>query len=157
MNHRPSFCIINTVLISFSGRSGFRISPRLPNTKLTFQEKAAVSSFRFDVSTHSTATLYSSKRKPTARHLVRVRREHALNGSVCVRCGLELNSLWRRQSLIACLELPCSKGYQFAVLGVHCHLSTTVASDAGGAVSASPCIVLPLVTAFRRYVTVCTR
>ena len=57
MNCRPSFCIVNTVLNSFSRRSGFRISPRLPKTKLTFQEKAPVNSFRFDVSTHLSATL----------------------------------------------------------------------------------------------------
>ena len=34
------------------------------------------------------------------------------------------------------------------------HLSTTVKSDAGGVVSASQCIVLPLVTALRRFVQV---
>ena len=72
MNHRPSFCIANTVLNQRFRQVRPRISPRLPKTKRTFQEKAPVNSFRFDVSTHSTATLYSSNQKPTARHLVRV-------------------------------------------------------------------------------------
>ena len=36
------------------------------------------------LSTHSTATLHSSNPKPTARHLVRARRPHALNGNAVI-------------------------------------------------------------------------
>ena len=53
-------------------------------------------------------------------HSFRLKTREGSRQAECVRCGLELKNLWRRQRLVACLELPCSKGYQFAVLGVHC-------------------------------------
>ena len=46
-----------------------------------FQENVPVSSFRFDVTTHSTATLYSSTHTPTATQLVQDRLVHTLNGN----------------------------------------------------------------------------
>ena len=63
-----------------------------------------------------------------------------------MRC---LNSLWRRQRLIACLELPCSKAYEFAVLGVQCTHEPFVDERK---VRCRRCIVLPLVAALRRFV-----
>ena len=68
----------------------------------------------------------------------------------------DLNRSWR-QRLIACLELPYSKGHQFAALGIHCthdHMLTAVKSDAGVVVSASQHIVLHPLTALRRFAQV---
>ena len=80
-NHRPSFCIVNTVLNQLFRQVRIGCLSKTAKTKLTLQEKAPANSFRFDVSTHSITTLYSSIQKPTARHLVQVRREHAGNGN----------------------------------------------------------------------------
>ena len=80
-NHRPSFCIVNTVSNQLFRQVRIGCLSKTAKTKLTLQEKAPVNSFRFDVSTHSITTLYSSIQKPTARHLVQVRREHAGNGN----------------------------------------------------------------------------
>ena len=77
MNHRPSFCIVNTVLNQLCLQVRIPCLSKNAKTKLTFQEKVPINSFRFDVSMHSTATLYSSIEKPAARHhLVQVRRQH---------------------------------------------------------------------------------
>ena len=78
--HHLPFCIVNTVLNQPFRQVRIPCLSKIAKNKLTFQEKAPVNSFRFDVSTLSTATLYSSIQKTTARHLGQVRREHAVNG-----------------------------------------------------------------------------
>ena len=66
MNYRPSFCIVNTV-----SKQLFRqvrilyLSKTTENKPRTFQQDVSVNSFRFDVSTQSTATLCPPNQKPT--------------------------------------------------------------------------------------------
>ena len=81
MNYRPSFCIVNTVLILLFRQVRILYLAKTAKIKLTIQGKVLDNSFRFDVSTHSTATLYSSTHKHTARQLVQDRREHTLYGN----------------------------------------------------------------------------
>ena len=95
MNYRPSFCIVNTVskqlfrqvrilYLSKHCRKQIQISRegvsqrihvrrevhilyllRTTEINLTFQQDVSVNSFRFDVSTQSTATLCPPNQKPT--------------------------------------------------------------------------------------------
>ena len=65
MNHRHSFCIVYTVLNPLSPHIRIPCLSKTAKTKLTLLEKVPVNSLRFDVSMHSTATLYSSNQKPT--------------------------------------------------------------------------------------------
>ena len=92
MNYRPSFCIVNTVskqlfrqvrILYLSktteNKPRFRVSQlihvrrevrilyllRTTEINLTFQQDVSVNSFRFDVSTQSTATLCPPNQKPT--------------------------------------------------------------------------------------------
>ena len=82
LKNRPAFCIVNTVSNQLFQQVRIPCLSKTANTKLTFQEKAPLNSFKFDVSTLSTATLYSSIQKPTARHVGQVRHEHAVHGNI---------------------------------------------------------------------------
>ena len=52
-------------------------------------------------------------------HSFRLNTKGSSRQAECVRCRLQVKSSWRRSRLQACLKVPCSGGYQFAVLGVH--------------------------------------
>ena len=68
----------------------------------------------------------------------------------CIACGVGSASLlvWSCRALRGISSLYWESTARMS------HLSITVESDAGGVVSANQCIVLPIATAFRRYVQV---
>ena len=66
MNYRPSFCIVKTVVNQLFPQVRIPYLSKTAQNQLTFQENAPVHSFRFDVSTHITTTLYSSNQQPTS-------------------------------------------------------------------------------------------
>ena len=65
MNYRPSFCIVNTVSNRLFWQVRILYLSQTIKTKPTFQQSVPDNWFRFDVSTHSTATLCSSNQKPS--------------------------------------------------------------------------------------------
>ena len=81
LNYQPSFCVVNAVFNLLSRQVRIPYLSKIANTKPPFQVNAPLNSFRFEVSTHSTATVYASTHKPTARQLAQDRRDHALNGN----------------------------------------------------------------------------
>ena len=98
LNHRPSCCVVNTVISLLFRQGRIPYLSKTAETKPTFQENLPVNSFRFDVSTHPPATLYASTHKPTARQLVQDRREPALNGNTCtlpIRNQPKKNIFWK--------------------------------------------------------------
>ena len=65
MNYRLSCCIVTTVLSQLFRQVRIPYLWKTAKTQLTCQENAPGKSFRFDVSTHSTATLCFSNQEPT--------------------------------------------------------------------------------------------
>ena len=85
MNYRPSFCVINTVSTSFSGRSGFCISERLPKSKSHFKRtcQSTRSGFTWGPDSVSFKDYRNQSHISTERvsQLVQVRREHVVYGN----------------------------------------------------------------------------
>ena len=85
MNYRPSFCVINTVSTSFSGRSGFCMSQRLPKSKSHFKRtcQSTRSGFTWGPDSVSFKDYRNQFHISTERvsQLVQVRREHVVYGN----------------------------------------------------------------------------
>ena len=77
--------------------------------------------------------------------------------SECSRCGLDISSAWSKKRLVEAMQLPCTLGYQFSALGVHCSHNPVLD---GGRVGCRQCGIRQPVHSFiglNKFHRTCTR